>query len=262
MPELIEVEQYKRALEPLVGERVDHLEVIHPGFMRPRGAPPGAFTVLEGGRLEATRRLGKVLLLDVGCDGELVPVGLRFGMTGMLFVNGVGPIDQLEYASSRTEPAWDRLRLHIGGSIVSIRDQRRLGSVELEPDLGALGPDAQYISADALVNSIGGTQRAIKTVLLDQSALAGLGNLLADEVLWRSGIAPSRSARDLGPTDVEMLAATIREVIAELTVRGGSHTGDSFEHRVLGAECPSCDGSMRRSRIGGRTAWWCPKHQR
>lgn len=150
MPELIEVEQYRRALDPLLGLRLMSVELLHQGFVRPRGTPPEVFDVLVGGRLDRTRRHGKLLLLDIGFElaravgspPAQITMGVRFGMTGMLFVDGVGPIDRLEYASGRADPAWDRLAMEIGGAQVTIRDQRRLGSVELDPDTSLLGHEA------------------------------------------------------------------------------------------------------------------------
>lgn len=196
----------------------------------------------------------------VGANGDHVAMGLRFGMTGMLFVDGVGPIDRLEYASARPNPEWDRLVLEIGGSQVTIRDQRRLGSVELDPDTSRLGPDATTIDTDGLSAALS-RRRSVKSVLLDQSCVAGLGNLLVDEVLWRAGIAPQRPAEELSTALVSDLTSTIHSTIEELSDRGGSHMGDSFPHRVLGASCPRCGGVMTRATVGGRATWWCSGHQ-
>ncbi len=272
MPELIEVEQYRRALDPLLGCSVTTLDVRHREFVRPRGTPVEVLDVFRGGRLIGTRRHGKLLLLDIGlrassqagCTRAEVgsaTMGIRFGMTGMLFVDGVGPIDRLEYASARVNPDWDRLVLGIGGSSVTIRDQRRLGSVELDPDTSVLGPEATTIDADGLAAVLLRRHRAVKSVLLDQSRIAGLGNLLVDEILWRAGIAPHRAAEELSSSRVSTLAATIRSTVEELSLRGGSHMGDSFPHRVAGAACPNGDGNMKRDTVGGRTTWWCPGHQ-
>lgn len=272
MPELIEVELYRRALDPLIGGVVKSLEVRHPDFVRPRGTPPEVLSVLQGGQLVATRRHGKLLLIDLllsppqekstnGIDGGSATLGLRFGMTGMLFVDGVGPIDRLEYASPKADVSWDRFILEIGEATVTVRDQRRLGSVELDPDTSALGAEATTIDSAGLALLLASRRRAIKSLLLDQSSLAGLGNLLVDEILWRAGIAPHRAANELSNAEVSRLAETIRSTITDLSDRGGSHMGDSFPHRVSGAVCPTGDGNMQRSTVGGRTTWWCPGHQ-
>ncbi len=272
MPELIEVELYRKAFDPLIGGVVKSLEVRHPEFVRPRGTPPEVFSVLQGSQLVATRRHGKLLLLDVllsppqegstnGIAYDSATLGLRFGMTGMLFVDGVGPIDRLEYASAKADVSWNRFVLSIGGTTVTVRDQRRLGSVELDPDTSLLGAEATTIESAQLALLLTSRRRAIKSLLLDQSSVAGLGNLLVDEVLWRTGIAPHRAANELSTAEVALLAETIRSTIADLSDRGGSHMGDSFPHRVPGAVCPKGDGNMARSTVGGRTTWWCPGHQ-
>lgn len=272
MPELIEVEQYRRALDPLFGSLVTTVDVRHHEFVRPRGTPVAVLDVFRGGRLVGTRRHGKLLLLDIdlressqtGCikaEARSATMGLRFGMTGMLFVDGVGPIDHLEYASARANPDWDRLVLGIGGSRVTIRDQRRLGSVEHDPDTSVLGPEATSVDADGLAAILLPRHRAVKSVLLDQTRIAGLGNLLVDEILWRAGISPHCAADELSSSRVSKLASTIRATVEELSLRGGSHMGDSFPHRVAGAVCPNGDGHMKRDIVGGRTTWWCPGHQ-
>lgn len=188
-------------------------------------------------------------------------LGLRFGMTGMLFIDGQGPIQQLEYASSRQNPAWNRLTLTIGDSVVTVRDQRRLGSVELDPDMSRLGIEASTIGITELTALCDRRRRAIKSLLLDQSCVAGLGNLLVDEVLWRAGLAPQRRADSLTGPEMSNLASTICSTVADLSVRGGSNMGDSFPHRVAGASCPNGCGIMQHATIGGRSTWWCPGHQ-
>ena len=212
--------------------------------------------------------MGKLLLLDfVRASDELdrqdtMTVGLRFAMTGMLLVDGVGPIEKLEYASARNDPSWDRFTMTLDDSIVTIRDQRRLGSVEFEPDESALGPDATTLTEAQLGAIVEGRTKPLKAVLLDQGLIAGIGNLLADEALWRAGLSPDQVAGELGETELAALATSIRETIEVLTSRGGSHTGDSFTLRNEGSTCSACGGSMQRSTVGGRTSWWCSVHQR
>lgn len=267
MPELIEVEQYRVALESLVGCELRVVEVSHAEYVRPRGAPVESLTVGVGGTLIAARRRGKLLLADIDCAGTrrgeagTATIGLRFGMTGILLIDGQGPIEKLEYASTKKDPRWDRVRLHIGRSVVSVRDQRRLGSIELDPDETVLGPDASTVTFDELSKALHG-RRAVKAVLLDQRRLAGVGNLLADEALWRTALDPARPADELGQPEVERLADAIRETVRVLSERGGSHTGDTFAHRVAGALCPRCGGPMAHTTVGGRSTWWCSQHQR
>lgn len=262
MPELIEVEYYRRALDGLLGERLTGVEVEPLEYLRPKGATLAVFEPLVGCRFVATHRHGKLLLLEfVGSDSS-ANIGLRFGMTGRLLIDGSGPIDQLEYSSSRNDPQWDRVRLHIGESTVSVRDQRRLGAIEVDPDLSRLGRDAVALDSTTWTELLQQRTKALKALLLDQSIIAGLGNLLADEILWRSGLLPGRPACSLVDEEIQTLSQTTHVVIRELTSRGGSHRGDSFELRRPQSTCSRCGTEMQHGTVGGRSTWWCPGHQR
>jgi formamidopyrimidine-DNA glycosylase len=102
----------------------------------------------------------------------------------------------------------------------------------------------------------------VKAWLLDQSHVAGVGNLLADEMLWRSGIDPLRPSSSLTPAEVRRLHKQLQATIIDLTRRGGSHTGDLQVARVRGATCPRDGAPLQRRTIGGRTTYSCPRHQR
>lgn len=258
MPEILEIERYRRAAEPVVGRTIVEVHAPDTWFVK-RGDPAELRDVLPGHRVIGLRRIGKLLLLDT--DGPVL--GLRFGMTGRLLVDGGAPIDQLEYSSGRDLPEWHRFGLGFDpeGSLV-ISDPRRLGGVELDPDETALGADALTITPEQLSAALAGSGAALKARLMDQTRVAGMGNLLTDETLWRAGIDPSRPARDLDPEEVARLHATVREVLAELADRGGSHTGDLHLERAPGGRCPRDGAELVRRRIGGRTTWSCPDHQR
>ena len=109
---------------------------------------------------------------------------------------------------------------------------------------------------------LGASRAPIKAWLLDQSHLAGVGNLLADEILWRAGLDPARPAASLDPDEVTVLHRTLGRTIRLLTKRGGSHTGDLQVARVRGATCPRDGAPLQRRTIGGRTTFSCPVHQR
>jgi formamidopyrimidine-DNA glycosylase len=98
--------------------------------------------------------------------------------------------------------------------------------------------------------------------LLDQTRVAGIGNLLADEVLWRAGIDPARLAGSLDADEVTVLHRVLRRTLPQLMRRGGSHTGDLQLARQRGAMCPRDGTPLERRRIGGRTTYSCPAHQR
>lgn len=207
----------------------------------------------------AARRIGKLLLVDV--DGGPT-VGLRFGMTGRLLVDGSAGVDDLVYASVRDEPAWDRFRLHFAdGGDLAVRDPRRLGGVLLDPDEAALGVDALAVTAAGLRAVLAGSDAPLKARLMDQSRLAGLGNLTVDELLFRAGLDPSRPAGSLGPAELRRLHRHLVATLSDLLAGGGSHTGRLQANRVRGGCCPRDATPLVRRTVGGRTTWSCPRHQ-
>jgi formamidopyrimidine-DNA glycosylase len=206
----------------------------------------------------AARRHGKLLLIE--CGGRPT-IGLRFGMTGRLVVDGHAPIHRLEYGSGRDDPAWDRVTFHLdGGGRVRINVPRRLGGVEVEPDLSRPGPDAVTITPSQLGAALSGPV-ALKARLLDQSRVAGIGNLIADETLWRAGLSPLRPAGSMDRDETARLVRQLRSTIVRLSAAGGSHRGALQADRGGGGSCPRCGGPLRREQVGGRTTIWCPTHQ-
>ena len=143
-----------------------------------------------------------------------------------------------------------------------MRDPRRLGGVELNPDRVRLGPDAAALDADDLDGVLAGSTTALKARLLDQARVAGLGNLLVDETLWRAGLDPAREAGSLDAAEVVALSASITETLDELGRRGGSHTGDLQSERHPEGHCPLDGTALERRTVGGRTTYSCPEHQR
>lgn len=259
MPEGIEIEMYRRAAASTLGRTITSLEISDPRYPRHGVAPAAIAAAVTGADVCAVRRVGKLLLMDL----DTATLGLRFGMTGRLIVDGAAPIERLEYSSGRDDPAWDRVVMTFddGGSL-RIRDQRRLGSIELDPDETLLGPDAATIDAVTLTEVLAASSRPLKGRLLDQAAIAGLGNLLCDEICWRAGVHPSTPADQLGPDEAALLARTIRSTFAELTDRGGSHTGDLQSERHRDGRCPIDGAPLERYTLAGRTTYACPVHQR
>lgn len=260
MPEIIEVEYYRRlADERALGRRIAAVEADDEWFLKGGTTATALGAALVGAKLRATRRIGKLMLIDV----DDAVVGLRYGMTGRLLVDDVAAIASLEYSSDRDDPAWDRfaLRFDDGGRLV-LRDPRRLGGVELDPDESKLGIDAWTITTDHLAARLAGSRTSLKARLMDQARIAGLGNLLTDEILWRSGLAPTREAGSLGVEEIARLGEQVRGTVAELAERGGSHTGDLHDERHRGGHCPADGAPLDRATVGGRTTYWCPEHQR
>jgi formamidopyrimidine-DNA glycosylase len=258
VPEIIEVEMYRRAAAAVVGRTIAKVDVPDAWFCK--GTTPLAVkAALSGLEVASVRRRGKLMMLDA-IDGATL--GIRFGMTGRLVVDGVSPISALEYGAKRNDPKWDRFGLKFNdGTGFVISDPRRLGGVELDPNEDALGPDAYAVTKAQLTLLLAGTPVAVKARLLDQHRLAGVGNLLADETLWRAGIDPSRKSSSLSSAEVGSLHRSLQRVLRELTDRGGSHTGDLQSERNRAGVCPKDGADLVRRTVGGRTTFSCPKHQ-
>ena len=259
MPELAEVEYYRRAAATVVGRRVERAEAPDEWFVKGGATPATVVSLLEGAVVAGARRRGKLLVLDLD---ERPPLGLRFGMTGRLVVDGTAAVEELLYSSNRSEPAWERLRVAFrGGGSMVLLDPRRLGGIEIDPAEEALGPDAASVTVAQLAAALARSQVALKARLMDQTRLAGVGNLTADEVLWRVGLLPMRTSASLDDAEVRRLQRGLRSGLALLLRRGGSHTGDLIAHRVTGGRCPRDGAALIRGVVGGRTTWWCPRHQ-
>ena len=259
MPELIEVEVYRRIADRVVGRTIEHVETTDAWYLKGGIGAADVASALEGAAVMATVRIGQLLLVDVG---ESRPtLGLRFGMTGRLALDDEVPME-LEYGARWDNPAWDRfvLRFTDGGRL-RMSDPRRLGGVTLDPRVGELGPDAWTIPTPALRAALAGSEAPLKARLLDQSRVAGLGNLLVDETLWRAGLDPARPAGSLSAAEVRRLADHIHATVTLLFDRGGSHTGDLQAERRRGGVCPKDGRPLERRTIGGRTTYSCPRHR-
>ncbi len=261
MPELPEIEAYRGLAEHALGRTIARVQVRDPRFVRSGPGPRTVVRTLIGRRFTAARRRGKLLVLDLDGGGDRL--GLRFGMTGRLLVDGRAGVEHLVYASNRAERAWDRfvVRFADGGELV-VRDPRLLGGVSLDPDEEALGPDARSVTAAQLGRALAGSAVALKARLMDQARIAGIGNLMADEILWRASLAPARHSGSLSSAEVRRLHRHLRRTIEVLMERGGSHLGDMTAQRRPGGRCPRDGAALARATVGGRTTWWCPRHQR
>jgi formamidopyrimidine-DNA glycosylase len=261
VPELPEVEAYRRLAQGALGRTVESVRVGDRRFLRAGTTPARLRSALVGRAFSAARRRGKLLVLDIDGDGRRL--GLRFGMTGRLHLDGRAGVDRLVYSSDRRLARWDRfgLRFADGGALV-VSDPRLLGGVVLDPNEDALGPDALGLTRGQLRHALAGSAAPLKVRLMDQSRLAGVGNLIADEVLWRASLAPDRPARSLDAAEERRLHHHLRRTLDDLMSAGGSHLGELMPERQPGGRCRLCGVELRRGRVGGRTTWWCPNHQR
>ena len=270
MPELLEVEMYREAAERVVGRRIGGVDAPDAWYLKGGVSARMLADVLVGSVVVAARRRGKLLMLDT--DRREV-LGLRFGMTGRLLVtlaatpgatDGVthDPVGRLEYAPAVDRPGWQRFAVGFtDGARLVLTDPRRLGGVELNPPEARLGPEASTVTAAELDRALADSSAPLKAVLMNQARLAGLGNLLTDEVLWRARLSPQRPAAGLSAGERGHLVGVIRATVAELGTRGGSHTGDLQPARERGGHCPRCGVPLRRDDVGGRTTYWCPGEQ-
>ncbi len=256
MPEGLEAEIYRRAADAVVRAEVGAVDVDAHQVMAPELGRQ-----LPGRLIVGTRRRGKHVLLDLDDGGVL---GLHFGMTGRLVVAGAAPIEELVYSSGRDDPAWDRLVLRFtDGRVLRVNDPRRWATFTLDPDLARLGPDFLELTGEVLAARLARRRAAVKTVLLDQSVVAGFGNLCVDEVLWQARIDPATSVADLDLGRLDGLARAATDTLPSMLDRGGSHTGVlDPETRASCPPCPRCGTPLRRTTLGGRTTVWCPNDQR
>lgn len=259
MPELPEVEAYRRLAERALGRPIAEVDAPDAWYLK-RGLDAAALTAaVLGDEFIAARRIGKLLLLD--CAGGPT-LGLRFGMTGRLVVDGAAGVDQLLYSSNQPLQRYERLLIRFAdGGDLRMRDPRRLGGVELDPDVSTMGVDALTIGAAALKHALERSNSPLKARLMDQAHVAGVGNLIADETLWRAGLNPERPASSLTAAEHRRLHRHLAATLEDLMTRGGSHTGDFMQARQPGGACPKDGTPLRRSTVGGRTTFWCPKHQ-
>jgi formamidopyrimidine-DNA glycosylase len=262
MPELPEVEAYRRLAEsgalwrPIAGVAAPDAWYLKRGL-----TAEVARAVLTGRSFTDAGRRGKLLLLATGDGGPVL--GLRFGMSGRLVVDGSPGVDSLLYSSGAAGSKYDRftLRFADGGSL-AMRDPRRLGGVELDPSEDRLGPDALTVTPAGLRAALAGSAAPLKARLLDQARLAGVGNLIADETLWRAGLSPQRPAGSLTPAELRRLHRHLRGTLGDFLDRGGSHTGELMAERRRGGHCPKDGTPLFRATVGTRTTYWCPTHQR
>jgi formamidopyrimidine-DNA glycosylase len=260
VPEILEVESYRRLAEGVVGQRITR------GWSDALAAkklpsPSSWARAVRGLTVTGTSRRGKLLLLET--DGATL--GIRFGMTGVLLIDGVAGIEGLFYGPHEYRARWVRGGLDFAdGRRLVLHDPRRLGRFEIEPTVAAMGPDALTLTRrefDIAMLAPRPPGPAVKARLMDQTAIAGMGNLLADEALFRAGLDPRTPVGTMTGPQRDRLYRALRTTLRTLTRRGGSHTGDHMEARFPAAICPRDGGSMLSATIGGRTTYWCSLHQ-
>lgn len=270
VPELPEVETARSLIaDRALGRRITGVDDTDTFVCRPH-SPGQLRDALTGRMLTAAHRRGKTMWCETsGIGRSATPgpdLGIHLGMAGRIVVTsgtgsaaeGGGPRRQ----DAEPHPAWSRFTLEFadGGSLVLV-DKRRLARVRLNPDIGALGPDAQEVTPAEFRSLITKGTIAVKARLLDQSKIAGVGNLLADEVLWQARVPPAAPTGSLQRGDADRLYRALQSALRSAVARGGAHTGDVISARHPGGECPRCGAEMRHGTVGGRSTWWCSREQ-
>ena len=275
MPELPEVETVARDLRPLLAGRT--ILSITAGKLKLRKPWQTKWgKQLAGAAVGEITRRGKWIVLEIRHDpkGSAAALLVHLGMTG-----------QFTVVPASTEVAAHTHLLFAldNGTELRFRDIRRFGSVQLFPSVAAaldglgekLGPEPFDIPAEGFASAVRSSARTLKAILLDQSVVAGVGNIYADEALFRAGLHPERRGKSLTPADCDRLRRTIEDVIARAiegrgsTIRdyvGGSGLKGGFqnEHAVYGRTgepCPTCGAMVERIVVAGRSSHFCPTCQ-
>jgi formamidopyrimidine-DNA glycosylase len=259
MPELPEAESARALIEERGLDReIVEVDDSDTYVCRPH-APGELAAALVGRRLVSAHRRGKSLWVETG-DGPVL--GLHLGMAGRIVIDDHAAGDYVADGGARHERVWDRFTLRFAdGGWMALRDKRRLGRAVLDPDLSRLGPDAAMVERDAFRELVGRGEGPLKARIMDQSVIAGVGNLLADEALWRARLSPRRPAGGLDGEELDLLRREIRASTRLAIQRGGVHTGDFVPHRRRDGVCPRCGADLARGTIGGRTTYWCSAEQ-
>lgn len=257
MPELADVEGWKRYVARYAqGRRVRRVRVRDDQLLR-NTSPQGLGRALRGRRLGTPDRRGKWLVVPAG-DGRLV---LHFGMTG-----------ELAWTTRPDEPGpYDQVILELDGGELRYRSRRKLGGVWWVPArgdvadvTGPLGPDAADLDEAGLRRLLADRRGGIKAALMDQELLAGLGNELSDEILWRARIRPDARVEALSDPQRGALHRALRDVLRGSVKHGHIPTTGRWLNAVRGEAhpaCPRCGAPVRTGRVAGRTSYWCPRCQ-
>jgi formamidopyrimidine-DNA glycosylase len=262
VPELPEVETVTRSIARVVGRRIVSAEFHCLRVLR--GDPDRMSAALAGRRIRAVRRRGKFIVLELD-GGDFLTVHL--GMTGKLLLNG-------------TPGRHTHAVFNLDRGVLRYEDQRQFGRLEVSRGLPArvekLGPEPLEITFLEFAARLKQRKARIKAVLLDQRFVRGMGNIYADEALFRAGIHPLAIAARLGRERVKRLYEATVQVLTEAIEKGGSSISDyvdadgrkgffQFEHRVYqrtGEPCLTCGAAIRRTLVAQRSTHYCPHCQR
>jgi formamidopyrimidine-DNA glycosylase len=271
MPELPEVETVRRTLAPAIGATIHGAWDSGKGLHMHRKPPRAKLRRLVGARITAVRRLGKYLLLDT----ERATLLAHLGMTGRLLIS----------RKDAPRAKHTHVVLDLGERELRFVDARRFGQIDVieptderaHPALAGLGPDplVDGIDVATLHDRARRRKTTLKAFVLDQSVLAGVGNIYASEALWRAGLRPTTRANRLTAAACSRLADAIREVLEHALTKGGTSLRDFVDadgsagenadylwvYGRAGEPCLRCHAKIRRSVVQGRATYYCPTCQ-
>jgi formamidopyrimidine-DNA glycosylase len=273
MPELPEVETVRRTLTPAIGAQITRVWTSGKGLHMQRAPSKAKLGKLVGTRITGLRRIGKYLLVDTDGEHSLL---VHLGMSGRFRIQRAD------------EPRAPHTHVVLGladGRELRFVDPRRFGQVDVaprhdpraHPALAMLGPDplTDGIDPDAFYARARGKQAILKAFLLDQTVLAGVGNIYASEALWRARLKPTLRAHQLTRASAHALAAAVTAVIAHALDKGGTslkdfvdadgREGENADYLQVyareGEPCPSCRRTIKRAVHQGRATFYCPRCQ-
>ena len=283
MPELPEVETVRRGLAPsMEGQMIARATVNRPDLRWP--FPENFARRLTGRRVAQLRRRSKYILADLDADESLL---IHLGMSGRMTVSG-DPLGQFVHNHPAAEKH-DHVVLDMAnGARITFNDPRRFGAMDLVPTataeqhplLAKLGPEplGNTFHDGYLTQALKGRNTPIKSALLDQHLIAGLGNIYVCEALFRAHIAPTRKAGRISATRAASLVPVIRQVLTDAIAAGGSslkdfrqasgelgyfqHSFDVYDREGQPCRTPGCSGTIRRIVQSGRSTFYCPQCQR
>lgn len=265
MPELPDVELFKRYLDRTCRGRVIKGATLKDTRLLGAVSAARLSLSLKGARISGSCRHGKYLFVDLGKTGWLL---LHFGMNGSL----------THYVAAEDEPAYDRLRIDFAdGHHLAYVNPRRIGRIDLVGDLDdfiraeSLGPDALAASfrLKNFRQALAGFRRDIKSVLMDQTVLSGVGNIYSDEILFQARLHPKSRSNALDAAAAERLFRATKSVLGAAIKSGaGSEHGVErlpagflLPQRHRGGHCPRCGEGLATVRQGARTGYYCPRCQ-
>jgi formamidopyrimidine-DNA glycosylase len=275
MPELPEVETTRRGLAPHVeGRRIQAVTLRRPDLRWP--IPPEVARDLPGQRIQAVRRRAKYLLMDTEAGSALLHLGMSGSLRVLPATTPVGAHDHVDIALDG-----ERGR---SGRVLRFTDPRRFGCLlwqpvgQVHPLLQGLGPEplSDAFDGDYLFALSRGRRAPVKTFLMDQAVVVGVGNIYAAESLFRASISPLRAAGKVSRERYVALATAVKDILTYAITRGGTTLRDFlnpdgapgyFEQELSaygrgGEACPRCGRAMKQATIGQRTTVWCGYCQR